>query len=643
MKTRIIAFLVLGLVMVGFVFGGGGSDRNAGSAQAGQSVSSGANKESPMLAEQVRAGKLPPLSERLPKEPLVVDKGYFTPGTMNNWQPGKFGGEIRVSHNEPNSAPDVFFMIMQPIIRLSNGLSDGNIQDNICHFLGASDGNKVFTFKIREGLKWSDGTPVTTEDVRFAYEDVTMNKELNSTVPSWIAQEGNAGKLVIVDTYTFRFSFEKQQGAFIRNVMINQWVEYSRIIKPAHYLKQFHVKYASAADIRKGIQEANLGDGATWLQLFLFKDAFNRNICSRDALGMPVLTPWRLVSTDNEVFVYERNPYYYKVDSAGQQLPYLDRIVSPKVQDGEMENMRMISGEADILRRNAALVRLPLYKENEARGRYTTLMLNSHLDAPSTLYFNFFFPDDTIRGIINDVRFRTALSLGVNKKEVIDTVYLGFGSIPTYTRGEFNPTEANNLLDQMGMRVGSNGLRTAPDGRPFQFLIETGGEAVDLLPSSEIMAAHLRENLKLDATIKKTDTAFFGQVRLANQIMTHMVWAFDHTLEDEYTTRNATEPTPVMLGYVDGNITIENRSLAPPEYLKELFRLYEQRMQLTYGTPEYDAHIRKEKEHYRTNVLAIPLIENSALPLPISNKFGNIPTGGYQIATLMITEHFFVK
>ena len=638
--------LMVLLLMVVALFGCGKSSQAAtGAAGSAPAASAAAKyKEAPMLADKVKAGTLPPVEQRLPGEPLVVDKSSFTPGTMDNWQPGKYGGEIRVSHNEPNNAPDVFFMIMQPIIRLSNGLSDGDIQDNICHFVGASDDNKVFTFKIRDGLKWSDGVPVTTEDVRFAYEDVTMNKDLNPTVPLWVAQEGKAAKLDILDNLTFRFTFEKPYGAFIRNVMINRWVEYTRIIKPAHYLKQFHAKYATDAQIKQGIQDANLGDKATWLQLFLYMDAFDRMISSRNAMHLPVLTPWMLVSTDNEVFVYERNPYYYKVDSAGQQLPYLDRIVSPKVQDGEMENMKMISGEADILRRNAALVKLPLYKENETKGNYTTLMLQSHLDAPSTLYFNYQYPDDAVRSIINDVRFRTALNLGVNKQEIIDTVYLGFGSIPTYTRGEFKPDEANQLLDQMGMKVGSNGFRTMPNGKPFQFIIETAGEAVDLLPSSEIMAGDLKQNLKLDASIKQTDTALFGQVRQSNQVMSHMVWAFDHTLEDEYTTRNVTEPTPAMDGYVSGNnVTIGGKPFTPPDFIQQLFTLYEQRMNYTYGTPDYNAHIQKEKDNYRTNVLAVPLIQGSILPLPISNKFGNTPTGGYQITGLMVCENYFIK
>jgi hypothetical protein len=98
-----------------------------------------------------------------------------------------------------------------------------------------------------------------------------------------------------------------------------------------------------------------------------------------------------------------------------------------------------------------------------------------------------------------------------------------------------------------------------------------------------------------------------------------------------------------MRNYVSGTVTIDNKKIDPPDYLKELFRLYEQRMQLTYGTPEYDAHIRKEKDFYHKNVPAVPLIEKSVLPLPISNRLGNIPTGGYQITTLMISEHLYVK
>lgn len=604
-------------------------------------------KEAPMLAAKVAKGELPPIAERLPKNPLIVDKDYFEAGTMDNWQPGKFGGELRLSHNEPNNAPDVFFIIMQPIIRLANGLSDSDIQANICEFLGASDDNKEFTFRIRDGLRWSDGVPVTTEDVRFAYEDVTLNPELTSLVPNWLNLAGLPGKLEIVDELTFKFRFPESNGIFVKNVMFNEWVEYSRIIKPSHYLKQFHSKYATPEEIARRIKESDLGEGSTWLQLYLLKDAYNREITSRKSLGMPMLTPWHLVSIDNEVFVYERNPYYHKVDSSGQQLPYLDRIVSPKVQDGEMENVRMISGEADILRRNAALIKMPLYKANESQGNYTTLMLQSHLKAPATIFFNYGYPDLTARAIMNDVRFRKAVSLGIDKQEIIDSVYLGFGEIPTYTYGEYDPAEANRLLDEMGMKIGPNGVRTAPDGSPFLFLVENGGEAVDLPGAAEIAAAHLREHLNLNAEMRQTDTTMFTSALWQNKVMSRMHWGFDMNLPEEYTTRPLYFNSIYNLNYMKalraGQPTDKPEMIEPADWIKEGFMIYDKFMKLSYGTPEYEASMAEQKKYYHDNVMAVPLIMNPLLPLPLSNRLGNTPTGGYQIAALMVLEHYYVK
>jgi peptide/nickel transport system substrate-binding protein len=208
-------------------------------------------REAPSLAEKVRSGDLPPVEERLPDEPVVIDAGYYMPGTMDDLAVGAYGGELRVSRNEPNTAPDVFFMVMQPIIRLPNGLSTGEIQDNICHFLGVSENNTLFTFRIRDGIKWSDGVPVTMEDIRFAYEDVTMNADITPSVPGWLALDGQAGKLEIVDESTFAFRFHKPHGSFVRQVMINEWIEYTRIIKPAHYLKQFHPDYADKDELNR--------------------------------------------------------------------------------------------------------------------------------------------------------------------------------------------------------------------------------------------------------------------------------------------------------------------------------------------------------------------------------------------------------
>ncbi len=209
---------------------------------------------------------------------------------------------------------------------------------------------------------------MTTEDIQFTYEDVLMNTQLNPKPPVWMVQGGKPFKLVVVDPLTFKCVFEQPNGRFLRLLAIENWPDYSQILKPKHYLTQFHIKYTPIDKMRAALDAEKFGDD--WTKLFLLKDAFQRNITSRASLGMPVLNPFVLTSIQDETYTYERNPYYYKVDKDGQQLPYLDKLVSPKVQDGEMENMKAIVGEADILRRNAALGKLPLYKENEAKGGY---------------------------------------------------------------------------------------------------------------------------------------------------------------------------------------------------------------------------------------------------------------------------------
>ena len=596
-----------------------------------------------MLAEQVAAGTLPPVEERLPKNPVVVDENYFAEGTMDAWQPGTYGGEMRVSHNEPNNAPDVFFMVMQPIIRLQNTLSDGEMMDNICLFLGNNEDATEFTFQIREGLKWSDGVPVTTEDVRFAYEDITLNKDVWPSTLGWCTSDGVAAELTIVDDLTFKFTFHQTTGSFLRTIMLSNWVEYTRIIKPAHYLKQFHKDYATPEELTALCAEAGY-PADDWHKLIIDKDTADRAITSRNAMGIPVLNPFVLTQIANEVYVYERNPYYFKVDSEGKQLPYLDRIVSPKVQDGEMENMRMIAGEADILRRNAALLKLPLYKANEAAGDYTTLIREQHLSVPSMLMFEYQFGTESDQAVVADKRFRLAVSHGINRQEIIDVVYLGMGELPTLIPSEFDPDKANALLDEMGMAIGADGWRTAPGGEPYALLIETGNEAVDLLPSIEIAASHLREYLKLNASIRSNDTTLFSQAGAAGLIQCRTLWAFDAMAVDEYTTRwmpgswNRWNTNRLI-----GEAPDFNGGIEPPEWAMEGFALRSEINMLVFGTEEYAVNLEKQKAFFYDNVPAIPLLQRSKLPIPLANKFGNVQSGGYQITLLMSVEQMFIK
>lgn len=596
-------------------------------------------QESPMLAELVKAGKLPPVEERLPVNPLVVNEDILAQtGTTKDWTPGVYGGTLRVLHNEPNNAPDVFFIVFQQLIRPPSIISGQPPVNNIVEFMEVDESKKEYTFKIREGLKWSDGVPVTTEDIRFTYEDVLTDERINPTPPVWASQNGKIFKLEVMDDFTFKAVFEEPNGRFLRTLAIENWPDYSQILKPKHYLQQFHIEYTPLADMKALLDQEGFGED--WTKLFLLKDAFQRNITGRTAVGMPVLNPWVIVSVSEDTFTYERNPYYFKVDEDGKQLPYIDRIVSPKVQDGEMENMKVIVGEADVLRRNAALMKLPLYKENEEKGGYTTLILNYHLFSPVTLYLNMTYADPSYRETVGDIRFRKAVSMGIDNQEIIDSVYLQQGSIPALMPAGFDPDEANKLLDEMGMEVGSNGFRTAPDGKPFSMLIEISGAAVDQVPTAELISSHLKNNLMLDVSFKKIDNTLYTQRNGANEIQATIFWAFDAMADDEASTRWMNFAAPLWASWKNSK---GESGEEPPDWAKEGIALEQKRYSLIYGSPEYYEHKKVEAQYYYDNVPAIHPVEGPKIPLILSNKLANGPVAGYQIAGLMMIEGMYFK
>ena len=200
----------------------------------------------------------------------------------------------------------------------------------------------------------------------------------------------------------------------------------------------------------------------------------------------------------------------------------------------------------------------------------------------------------------------------------------------------------------MGMNIGANGFRTLPNGQPFRFFVETGGEAIDLIPSTEIVAAHLRENLSIDAEMRLTDSAQFTHAWQENLIMSRVAWTFDAMADTEYTTRwlsfgPSAFAHNYMLAKVTGRPTDGDNMIAPPQWIQDGWDLHARFMNAVFGTAEYNALLAEMAQYYYENIPGIPLIEGSMLPIPIANRFGNVPTGGYQICVLMATPVLFVQ
>ncbi len=591
-------------------------------------------KEAPALAELVKAGKLPPVDQRLPKNPKIANElpeKYLKP------EVGKYGGQIRTATTSPTSDAEAFVCQNEPLINTPGVLGE-EFFPNIIETYSISPDQKVFTFKLREGLKWSDGNPVTTEDVRFAIEDVLLNTELTATVPAWL-KSGNDPrsdplKFEIVDNFTWKIAFSQAYGGFESQVAVAGWRSYIELLKPAHFLKPFHKKYADAAKLDAAIKENKL---ETWVQLFTRKDVTNWEWRNPEAIGFPRLYPWLLVSIDQNTATAERNPYYFKIDSAGQQLPYLDKLVSQYVQDIEAQALKVLAGEVDFTARFATLVKMPLYKENEKRGGYKVQLVTDHV-THSDPFLNLTHKDENWRKVVRDVRFRRALNMAINRKEILDAVYYGFADMPTWAPAEYDPKKAMQLLDEMGMdKKGADGFRLGPDGKTFIVPFEYAPMDPTFPPVIEIIAQNWNA-IGVKTTLKQIDQALYGQRNAANELQATMLWATPPIWY--FMDLGQSRWGPLWVRWWD---TAGKDGEEPPaEYKKVIETIYSCGRVAPKDALKAIDDLRKM---FYDMVLWMPPLENIKQPMIINAKYGNVPQTDkvMGIAVDFAAEQFYMQ
>jgi peptide/nickel transport system substrate-binding protein len=477
-------------------------------------------REAPMLTELANAGELPALEERVPVAPKVSNE---MPPSQLAFQVGRYGGTIRTLTPSPEWDTDIFVMCNEPLIN-TPGILGEEITGNICDWFEVNTDQTGFTLHLRQGIKWSDGEPVTTEDIMFTYEDVMMNTELTTSPPTWLLSgnmpDGTPYKVTAQDDYTFDITFDQPYGGFLLVVAIQGWRSYIELLKPAHYLKQFHKDYATGAELDAAIKEANV-EG--WPQLFALKDVTNWDMTYVPALDMPMLYPWVLKETSQAGQVYERNPYYFKVDTAGNQLPYVDYLDSTYVADAEVIQLKLIAGECDFSRSHPKLVKLPLYKENEEKGGFKTTLSQFHATSID-LWLNLTHPDPVWREVLNDADFRRALNMALDRDEIIDAIWYGYASMPDFNPSEYDPEQAKQILDSIGLdQVNADGYRLGPDGEVFEISFETGVQRVDMVPTLELVV-QFWEDIGIRTTMKTIDTSLWSERRDANELKATIYW-----------------------------------------------------------------------------------------------------------------------
>lgn len=432
--------------------------------------------EAPVLAEQVKAGKLPPLAERLPERPQVARMPW--PGQSV----GRYGGELTMLMS---SAKDTRMMTVYGYARLVGYDENLNIVPDLLESFEAED-ERVFTFHLRPGHKWSDGSPFTTEDFRYFWEDVANNEDLSPTGPPIAMMvDGEPPRVEIIDETTIRYSWSKPNPGFLP-ALANAYPLY--IYQPSSYLKQMHIDYADPEELKQRVKAAGQRD---WAALHNRKNNMYRN----DNPELPTLDPWVLATKPpSERFVFVRNPYYHRVDSEGRQLPYIDKVVL-QIADGKLIPAKTGAGESDLQARYLRFDNYTFLKESEERSGYNVYLWSTEYGSQLALYPNLNVNDPVWRGLLRDVRFRRALSLAIDRHEINQVIYYGLAdeqnntvlkASPLYREeyakswAHYDPEQAGRLLDEIGLtQRNDDGIRLMPDGRPLVIVVETAGESTE--------------------------------------------------------------------------------------------------------------------------------------------------------------------
>ncbi|MQY69919.1 MAG: ABC transporter substrate-binding protein [Firmicutes bacterium] len=534
--------------------------------------------EAPMLKTKVAAGLLPPVEERLPEKPVVVKPLE---------EIGQYGGQIVTFRTDAANWNEGYMVLgAEGMLRIETDLS---ISPNIAKEAKFSEDAKTLTLYLHKGIKWSDGIPFTTDDVLFWYEDVLLNDDLTPVKPKMWSPGGKLMTMEKVDDYTVRLHFAAPHP-LAKARLAHFWGTMNLFYIPKHYMKQFHPRYVPIEKLNKLAKEKGYD---LWYKLFNYerrKESFPANP------DLPTLTPWRLVEEKPESLLFERNPYYWKVDPAGNQLPYIDKIRLALVSNTEIVNGKVISGDADYaayeLRR---LDDYPLFMENAEKGGYRVLLYKSVWGAeagfgPNQVYNK----DPVLRDIFRDVRFRRALSLAIDREDINEALFFG-KAVPRQmtvvpessfyekkfatSYAEYNLKEANRLLDEMGLKWDKNHeYRLRPDGKVLSWIIEYFRPGKTRI--IEMVTGYWKE-IGLKVSLKLTSGDLLSTRLEANQVAMNMGDCDDTTdmmfLLDPYWA----VPTSTWAEWTWGRLWgIWYRSGGkdgeePPAEIKRLFNLWE--------------------------------------------------------------------
>jgi peptide/nickel transport system substrate-binding protein len=590
----------------------------------------GKYKESPMLADLVKQGKLPAVEQRLPPQPLVVKPTKMV---------GKYGGTLRGAGLAPETTYDLQVAMVAGLFHFSHDLAKA--EPEVATGYEFSSDSKVCTISLRKGIKWSDGKPFTADDVIFFFDDIQFNKDLFPTVPGQYRVGGQPIKVTKVDEATVKFEFAVPNPAFS---LIHYSGAPAAPWRPRHYLEKFHAQYTPNAEAESKAQGFNNWQARFAKLAGTGNSGFNYGAQNPD---MPVLEPWRPVTNTSQGQEFERNPYYFKVDTDGNQLPYVDKMVVEWVSNTEVMNLKATSGQLSVAGMDLLLQSFPVLKQGEAQGAYKVHLAYSERGADVALALNQNHSDPVVKKLFGDVRFRQALSVGINRGEINELVFLGQGTPRQATVNEsasfykkewgehfaqYDEKLANKLLDEVGLdKKGSDGIRLRSDGKPMAFQLEYLPHEGPKKEVCELVVKHWSKlGLKVEAAGRERS---FLITRLDAGQQDVSGWHVDRELERAAYTYGSSgsklgpgggSAIQYAKAWRDWFNSGGKTGVEPPQDAKMLQAAFEKWQTTTMGTPEYTKAAVDVHELIKETLYVIGVVGQGPQPIIVKNNLENV-------------------
>ncbi|MFQ5401205.1 MAG: ABC transporter substrate-binding protein [Anaerolineae bacterium] len=571
---------------------------------------------------------LPPVDERIPDEPLVI---------VPYESIGKYGGVFHALSNATEAGTSDFLSVRHVnLVRFGDDYV--TIEPNVAKGWEWNDDFTELTVFLRKGHKWSDGEPFTSADVEFWMNELILNPDVYGNTPGWAVFGDDTMKVEAVDETTVKFIFPVPTPGILNFFATT-------------YIQPFQPKHFYEKKMAEGMTLPEVGElyygNSDWT------DTPSPLLSGEADDVLPTLESHILVEETTEGRHLVANPYYYMVDTVGNQLPYINEQDELYVPDSEVRNLKITNGEVDYKVQSIDIVDFTLYKENEANGNYT-VDLGFGVGATVFYGFNLTHPDEGLREIFNDLRFRQAMSVAINRDEIVELVYLGQAEPIQATPAdpntvnfvteehktafiEYDPDRANALLDEMGLvDVDGDGFRDRFDGSALALDLQFANQGGPV--ATHELVKDYWEAVGISTVLKEVTSDEYRERANANQADV-LTWKYDGTagaiivMNTEMLLPPFGEPfnPGIAYGWAEWVDTNGASGIEPPADALELYDIVAQFLQHPLGSPESDALGKQIVDIHVNNLWKIGIAGNLKTPIIHTNRLHNF--GPYTVVS----------